>query len=150
MNKTTQAPPGTLSLKSLHHVALSVADMDRSIEWYERVLDANVRLSYQMPDHPVRIAFLELGGDIELELIEFEGSQAYPTGSMPDEVVRTQGYAHIAFAVDDVVATTELLRRRGAGVAWEPRDWAESSLRTANLLDPDGNIVELVEPLEAG
>jgi catechol 2,3-dioxygenase-like lactoylglutathione lyase family enzyme len=141
---------GDLGLRRLHHVALSVADIDTAIEWYQRILGGIVRLDYEMEEYPgVRIVFVVVG-EVELELIYVPGSSPYPTEPKPDEIVRVQGYSHLAFRVDDCKATAELLRERGAEIAWEPRDWEQSSLRTCNLLDPDGNIVELVEELGEG
>ncbi len=136
-----------MSLGRLHHVALSVADMDTTIEWYQRVLGGTVRLDYDLEEFPgVRVVFLVIG-EVELELIHMPESSSYPTAPRPEEIVKVQGWSHLAFRVDDCEAMAELLRQRGADVAWEPRDWDAPSLRTCNLLDPDGNIVELVEDL---
>ena len=57
------------------------------------------------------------------------------------------GYAHVAFVVDDLEGTVETLREKGVEVAVEPKamNVEGHDYRISFVVDPDGYRVELVE-----
>jgi lactoylglutathione lyase len=55
----------------------------------------------------------------------------------------------IAFGVEGVDATFATLRGRGVAVVSEPQDRPGWGMRVAHLRDPEGNLIEINQPLPA-
>jgi len=51
------------------HIGLAVKNLDRAIQFYEDVLGMKVSGRIKADEHGVEIAFVEIGGDTELELL---------------------------------------------------------------------------------
>jgi lactoylglutathione lyase len=58
-----------------------------------------------------------------------------------------QDRAMLVFAVDDVDATYRLLLDRGVESVAVPQDRPDWGIRTAHLRDPEGNLIEINQPL---
>jgi lactoylglutathione lyase len=56
----------------------------------------------------------------------------------------------LVFRVDDVSAVYEQLQGRGARFSTTPHDQDAWGLRVAHLRDPDGNLIEIYQPLGSG
>jgi lactoylglutathione lyase len=56
----------------------------------------------------------------------------------------------VCFQVDDLDGAYERLIACGAVDVWGPRDSPEPGVRMAYVTDPDGNLIELVQPVQAG
>jgi catechol 2,3-dioxygenase-like lactoylglutathione lyase family enzyme len=119
--------------KRAHHVSFAVADLERSREFYERVLGLE-----PIPRPELGIPGVWYGaGNVELHLI------ATPAGldtGRPAEKLSPLAN-HTAFAIDDYAATLAHLRGHGLEVlemrpGVGPQMW---------IRDPDGNVIELVE-----
>lgn len=75
------------------------------------------------------------------------------------EMSETLGTAHLphhsniqdkvcmVFAVEDVDAVCERLKAKGVQLATEPTDHPDWGIRTAHLRDPDGNLIEINQPI---
>lgn len=145
-----------MTVTGLHHASLTVADLDRSLHFYRDLLGVPVREQVDAAAETfsavsgeaagqVRIADLDLGDGRVLELIE-RGD----TGAPPDHAG-----SHIAFQVDDIVATHRRLVKAGVKARSKPqplgpeagRHWAGCIV--VYLTDPDGATVELVQVPEA-
>jgi catechol 2,3-dioxygenase-like lactoylglutathione lyase family enzyme len=105
-----------IRLVGINHVALEVADLERSLDFYGRIFDLRLRGRSQ------HMAFIDLG-DQFLALME--------TRPSPPDATR-----HFGLVVDDKEAARRALR--DAGVELLPG-------RFLDFLDPDGNRVELVQ-----
>jgi lactoylglutathione lyase len=117
---------------ALHHAGLYVASLGRSIAFYHDVFGMQVaeRLSFGGE----KLAFLRLG-TARLELIE-SGAAARPTGVVD----------HVAFEVDDLEATLELLRARGVTlIDTTPIAVLGLGARIAFCQGPDGERIELLQ-----
>lgn len=126
----------------LHHGAVSVPNLDASIDWYARVLDFAVEERFQIPGQQTEVAMLKRG-EMRVELFESAGSKPpHPDRRDPNSDFRTQGNLHFAFAVPDVRAFAAMLRDRGADIVWV-RDFEFGS--TAFIRDNAGNLIEFVE-----
>ncbi len=145
-----------MTVTGLHHASLTVADLDRSLHFYRDLLGVPVReqvdaaaetfnaVAGEASEH-VRIADLDLGDGRVLELIENRDGKAPPD----------HAGSHIAFQVDDIVATHRRLVRAGVKARSKPqplgpeagRHWAGCIV--VYLTDPDGATVELVQVPEA-
>jgi len=141
-----------MAIRSVKHVAISTGDLDRSVAfWSEfglvetkrwawpRGVDT-VNLLVGLPDSAARAALLE-GLGTGIEIFEFE----HPFSGADDRSVHRQGYTHVCFEVEGLDA--EIERLRGVGMTF----WADpvtdgAGRRLVYGHDPDGNVIELVEP----
>jgi catechol 2,3-dioxygenase-like lactoylglutathione lyase family enzyme len=56
--------------------------------------------------------------------------------------------AALVFGVESVDASVERLRGLGVEIAAEPKAHPDWGIRTAHVRDPDGNVIELNEPID--
>lgn len=124
-----------MTIRSLDHLVLTVADVDATVAFYERIgmrlerFDGD-RLALRFGKQ--RIHLHRAGGEIE------------PHAQRPQP-----GSADLCFLVEGRVDDVER-KLREAGVAIElgpvDRSGAVGQMRSLYLRDPDGNLVELSEP----
>ena len=123
------------SLSDLHHVALSVSDLDTSARWYADVLGLVERFRENAPTRKAVVLALPGGGD--LGLVEHVGSDQGPF----DPTVT--GLDHVAFNVPSQEEMREwVLRLDGHGVAHSgPIPIPPGEI--LNFKDPDGIALSL-------
>jgi catechol 2,3-dioxygenase-like lactoylglutathione lyase family enzyme len=128
-------------------VSLSVGDLAAQRRWYAEALGfTEVIEEFELPDPPVRTAVLRSAGGVRIELIERAGSsRAHAFGDALD-TVRAQGYGHWALAVDDLDAVFARLTGYGAAAVSAPAAAVQPGARFAYVKDPEGNLIELVQP----
>jgi methylmalonyl-CoA/ethylmalonyl-CoA epimerase len=120
------------------HLGVSVPDIEASIKWYHDVLEFNVERQGTLPWVPAKVVHLRRG-DMRVELFQVEGSLPLPADRrFPNRDLITHGNKHVAFQVQDIPATTALLRSRGADIAFEYED------RAVFIRDNAGNLIEFV------
>jgi catechol 2,3-dioxygenase-like lactoylglutathione lyase family enzyme len=130
-----------------HHVSLSVADLAAQRRWYQEALGfTEVIEQYEIPEPPVRTAVLQAGNGVRIELIERAGSARVEEYGDPLDTLRGQGYGHWALEVDDLDSAYERLNGLGAQPVWPPADAVRPGARFAYVKDPEGNLVELIQP----
>jgi catechol 2,3-dioxygenase-like lactoylglutathione lyase family enzyme len=140
---STSAIPGI----RFNHVSISVADLDAQVAWYQQALGfAEVVEQYELPEPPVRTAVLQAAPGIRIELIERGGSGRAGEYSDPLDMTRSQGYGHWAVDVDDLDAAFRWLLGAGATEVWAPADAVAPGARFAYVKDPEGNLIELIQP----
>jgi glyoxylase I family protein len=140
-------------IKSFHHTALSVSDLDRSIRFYCDLL--GMKLDWRI-DHRksealekvvglknVNVSYAMLsgwGGRLELFQYHTPVGQPYP----PDKPVSDKGITHFAFQVEEIDALYEKLLGRGVRFNTPPQVIREG-VKATYLHDPDGIILELIQ-----
>ena len=107
----------------LRHLALAVADEQRSREFYERWFEFGVEPPQRMSDG---VLMLYGPGDVSLALGPSEGRPALPA------------FLHFGFEYDDPEAVRELA---AAGLDVVER-WDEPGYVSVKVRDPDGYVVE--------
>ena len=130
-----------MAVEGLDHLAITVADVEATLAWYERALGAE-RLHHD----------LFVSGAIPIALLQVGASRlsVHPAAApaAPHAVAPTPGSADVCFrwsgAVADAVAALE-----AAGVAVEegpvPRPASNGVMgESVYCRDPDGNLVELL------
>ena len=121
----------------LNHVALHVADVERSTQFYTTVLrlEAIPRPGFSFPG-----AWFRLGDDQELHLI----------GERQSEVISHNRGNHFALLVDDLNAWERYFAENK--IAYLPRRMRPDGAYQIYLIDPDGHYIELCTPpgAEAG
>ncbi|MFQ3320230.1 MAG: lactoylglutathione lyase [Natronomonas sp.] len=119
------------------HTCLNVSDVERSIEWYTENLEFEESWGFETPDGETVNRYVADDNGVELQLSDTEGQTPAEAGDLWD---------HLAVKVDDVDAAFEEIDDHG--VVKEPADQPAAGARTAFLKDPDGHVIELIEPLE--
>lgn len=113
----------------MEHVHLTVADLDRSIDWYGRVFGFSLRWSNGVTAH--------IGTDRFYVAVTERDGIAPAAG---EDAARAR-IAHFAFTTADLDAFAERLDR--AGVAPDQRAQRREG-DSLYLRDPDGNAIEVV------
>jgi catechol 2,3-dioxygenase-like lactoylglutathione lyase family enzyme len=149
-------------VRSIFHVGFVVGDLDASIRFYRdglglvlrhRQLQHNAYTATLVgyPDALLEVAQFRLGeGDPPpsghiLELVSYQRPPSGPAGGERN----TLGTGHLAFVVDDILASVARLRELGAEFVNEPVAISEGINAggwTVYLRDPDGVNLELVQP----
>ena len=121
------------------HTMLRVGDLQRSIDFYTKVLGMKLLRTSDNPEYQYTLAFVGYGNNpdhAELELTYNYGVDKYEMGS---------AYGHIAISADDIYAACESVRANGGNVTREPGPVKGGSTVIAFITDPDGYKVELIE-----
>jgi lactoylglutathione lyase len=118
---------------------LRVGDLQRSIDFYTKVLGMKLLRTSDNPEYKYTLAFVGYGNNpdhAELELTYNYGETQYEMGS---------AYGHIAISADDIYATCDSVRSNGGNITREPGPVKGGSTVIAFITDPDGYKVELIE-----
>jgi len=121
------------------HTMLRVGDMQRSVNFYTRVLGMKLLRTTDRPEQKYSLAFV--GYDDEestavLELTYNYGVERYELGT---------AFGHIALGVPDVKAACERVRASGGKVTREPGPVKGGTSVIAFVEDPDGYKIEFIE-----
>jgi methylmalonyl-CoA/ethylmalonyl-CoA epimerase len=107
-----------VEVRSVHHVAFAVTDLDEALETYQRLFGARIELRGRMDDQGVEAAYLRIG-DGRVELVSALGEDT-PVGRFLAK--RGPGMHHVAYEVADVAAALCSLASEGVEVIdAEPR-----------------------------
>ena len=123
----------------LLHTMLRVGDLQRSIDFYTRVMGMTLIRRSENPTQHYSLAFVGYGtnpGHAELELTYNHGVSSYEPGN---------AYGHIAIGVPDVAAACERIRQGGGQVTREAGPVKGGTTVIAFITDPDGYKVELIQ-----
>ncbi len=121
------------------HTMIRVGDLDRSIEFYTKVLGMRLLRKKDYPEGKFTLAFVGYGNeetDAVIELTYNWGVSHYEVGS---------GFGHIALSVKDIYNTCDQIKKRGGVVTREPGPMKHGSTVIAFVQDPDGYKIELIE-----
>jgi methylmalonyl-CoA/ethylmalonyl-CoA epimerase len=129
-----------VDVRSVHHVAFAVEDLDEAVATYERLFDARVELRGRMEDQGVEAAYLRVGeGRVELMSAIEEDT---PVGRFLAR--RGPGMHHVAYEVPDVAAAVGELSALGADVIdLQPRIGLDG--QSVSFIHPDSVYGVLVE-----
>jgi lactoylglutathione lyase len=123
------------------HTMLRVGNMEKSVDFYSRIIGMKVLRTRDMPEQKYTLTFLGFGtgnaeGGAELELTYNYGVDSYQIGT---------AFGHLAIGVDNVAATCEQIRAAGGKVVREAGPVKGGTTVIAFVEDPDGYKVELIE-----
>lgn len=124
-------------LKSVHHLGITVSDLEKSIQFYQK-LGFRVLRKYSNPKEEVDGAYLKLKGQT-VELIKPNSPKFIPDFTNLQYI----GIKHIAFGVHDIDAASNRLRMEGILIG-EP-ELGGSGHMFVHFSDPDGIGLELYE-----
>jgi catechol 2,3-dioxygenase-like lactoylglutathione lyase family enzyme len=146
-------------IKGLHHASITTGDVGRLTSFYRDLLgfsvlletewaagNANADAIFGLTGSAVRMVMLRLD-NVCLELFQFLAPEG--AAANPDRPVCDAGITHICLSVTDIQA--EYARLSSAGMRFHcPPKYAEGLCWATYGRDPDGNIVELLEPEPGG
>jgi len=121
------------------HTMLRVGDLQRSIDFYTKVLGMTLLRTSENPEYKYTLAFVGYGSNpdhAELELTYNWGTDRYEMGT---------AYGHLAISADDIVAACDSVRANGGNVTREPGPVKGGTTVIAFVTDPDGYKIELIE-----
>lgn len=130
---------------SFHHVAISVADLDKSIAWYRDMLgfEEVIRMDQGVTADKMTIGHIRRG-NCYIELFQVEGSKPLPEYRRdPNADFKVQGLKHFALQVSDAKAAVKELKAKGVEIAFGPVDTPEICF--VFIRDNSGNAFELIE-----
>ena len=121
------------------HTMLRVGDLQRSIDFYTKVLGMTLLRTSENAEYKYTLAFVGYGTNpdhAELELTYNWGVTRYEQGT---------AFGHLAISADDIVAACDGVRANGGNVTREPGPVKGGSTVIAFVTDPDGYKIELIE-----
>ena len=131
-----------MDVRSVHHVAFAVQDLDEAVGTYQRLFGAEVELRGRMEDQGVEAAYLRVGSG----RVELMSALAEDTAVGRFLAKRGPGMHHVAYEVPDVVAAVGELAAAGADVIDpEPRTGLDG--HDVSFVHPDsvhGVLVEVI------
>jgi lactoylglutathione lyase len=121
------------------HTMLRVGDLQRSIDFYTKVLGMKLLRTTERPEQKYSLAFVGYGTNpehAELELTYNHGVSSYELGT---------AYGHIALGVPDAYASCDRIRAAGGNITREPGPVKGGTTVIAFVTDPDGYKIELIQ-----
>ena len=123
----------------LLHTMLRVGDLDKSLDFYTRVLGMRLLRRNDYPEGKFTLAFVGYGPESEQAVIELTynwGVDQYELGN---------AFGHIALEVDDAYAACDAIRAAGGKVVRDAGPMKHGTTVIAFVEDPDGYKIELIQ-----
>ncbi|HEY2061798.1 MULTISPECIES: VOC family protein [Amycolatopsis] len=128
-------------LTSVHHLALTVTDVDRSVPWYARVLDLEESHRREDPDTGIHKVVLRSAGDgFSVVLVQ------HPDTERREFDERRTGLDHVAFSVSSKAELVDWEARLAEfGVSYLPSTASRTFEGSSVVVfrDPDGIQLEI-------
>jgi lactoylglutathione lyase len=121
------------------HAMLRVGDLERSVDFYTRLLGMKELRRVDVPAGKYTLAFVGYGDEASTAVIELTynyGTEAYELGT---------AFGHLAIGVPDVAAACESVRAGGGKVVREAGPLKFGTTIIAFIEDPDGYKIELIQ-----
>jgi len=137
MPLVAQTTPQRPKILGISHVGYFVSDLPKALDFWHGLLGYDEPYDLKNPDGTVHIAFIKINNHQHIELF----NQQPPAGS---------GHlSHIAFIVSNAEQMRAYLASRGVHVGSKVGRGKTGDLNF-EIKDPDGNLVEFVEPQPDG
>ncbi len=123
----------------LLHTMLRVGNLQRSIDFYTKVLGMRILRQRDVPDGKYTLAFVGYGDESDTTVLELTynyGTEKYDLGS---------AFGHLAIQVENAARTCEAVRAAGGKVTREAGPVKFGSTIIAFVEDPDGYKIEFIE-----
>lgn len=123
----------------LLHTMIRVGDLDRSIDFYTRVLGMRLLRRKDYPEGKFTLAFVGYGDEADHSVIELTynwGVSSYVLGN---------SFGHLAVEVENAAQACEEARKLGARVIREAGPMNAGTTIIAFIEDPDGYPIEFIQ-----
>jgi catechol 2,3-dioxygenase-like lactoylglutathione lyase family enzyme len=138
------APDNGLATLRVYNVAISVPDIDQTVQWYEDKLGFKLQ-NRRKVSTGIEIALIEKN-DFYIDIIRIANSKNIEGDPKdPPNHLAIQGLRNIVFWVDDLKATDAQLKAKGVQLLWESRFIPEVNTSVTNFRDNNGNLIAIWE-----
>lgn len=123
----------------LLHTMIRVADLDKSVEFYTKVLGMKELRRSENTEYRYTLAFVGYGDEKDNAVIELTynwDTDSYDHGN---------AFGHLAIEYDDIYAACEEIKGLGGIVSREPGPVKGGTTEIAFVKDPDGYSIELIQ-----
>lgn len=124
----------------LLHTMIRVRDLEKSIDFYTRLLGMNLLRRKDYPSGEFTLAFVGYGDEESHTVLElthnWDRREPYEIGT---------GFGHLAVGVPDIYATCKRLADEGVSIPRPPGPMKHGGSVIAFIEDPDGYKIELIE-----
>jgi lactoylglutathione lyase len=126
----------------LVHTSIRTSNMNRSIDFYTRLLGLTLLRRREVPQNNAEIAFLKdkQAQGSTLELTFYRNQMKFVQADYEDRL-----FDHLAFEVKDIKKTIAAMRTEGVTITDEPFKLSPTGSTLAFVEDPDGTLIELIE-----
>lgn len=122
------------------HTMVRVRDLERSLDFYTRLLGMTLLRRMDFPDGRFTLAFVGYGPEDTHAVVElthnWDQDGPYQLGT---------GYGHIALGVRDIHGICAALEKAGAKIPRKPGPMMHGTTHIAFIEDPDGYRIELID-----
>ena len=124
------------------HTSIRASNMDRSIDFYTRLMGLKLLSRREIKQTNAEIAFLQdpEGKGAKLELTHYRDQKKFVQADYEDRL-----FDHIAFEIRDMDKTILKLRSEKVTITDEPYTLGPTGPLIAFIEDPDGTLIELIE-----
>ena len=129
-----------MKIKNIEHVSINVLDIQKSLDFYGRVLGLERRQTVDCGEFD--ITYFELPSGLRVELFDYHGKNN-PVQREDSET----GLRHLAFEVEGVAEHERQLREEGVRIILPTTDLPNLGVRVLLFLDPNGVTLEFCEKL---
>ena len=122
------------------HTMIRVKDLDKSLDFYTRLLGMKELRKKDFPTGKFTLAFVGYGDEANNTVVElthnWDQAEPYALGD---------GFGHLALGVKDIYATCEKLAQENVAIPRPPGQMKHGGSVIAFIEDPDGYKIELIE-----
>jgi lactoylglutathione lyase len=122
------------------HTMIRVLDLDKSMDFYTRLLGMNELRRKDFPTGKFTLTFVGYGDEADNTVVElthnWDQKEPYDLGD---------AFGHLALGVKDIYATCEALGKEGVSIPRPPGPMKHGGSVIAFIEDPDGYKIELIE-----
>ena len=124
------------------HTSIRTSNIDKSINFYTRLMGLKLLSRREIPKNDAEIAFLQDpdGKGARLELTFFRKQKNFVQAEYEERV-----FDHIAFEIKDMEETLSVMRKSKVTISDEPYKLGPTGPVIAFIEDPDGTLIELIE-----
>jgi catechol 2,3-dioxygenase-like lactoylglutathione lyase family enzyme len=152
-----------MTVHKLSHIAINSTDLDRSIEFYQRlgfkaieeqtIDNPQLKEAFRVKSKELRFAHMRLGDSEDaamLDIVQWYNPDTEPAAPIQSQMQR--GVTRIAVLTESIDDTYRVLTEAGAKLLTRPTTVtsAEGGWRVCLAEDPDGVVLQVTELLSAG
>jgi lactoylglutathione lyase len=141
-SSSAPASAGIVTRARMLHTMIRVLDLEKSIDFYCRLLGMNLMRKNDYPGGRYSLAFVGYGDEASQAVIElthnWDQKEPYTIGS---------GFGHLALGVADIYGVCEKLAAAGVKIPRPAGPVKHGTTVIAFIEDPDGYKIELIDRL---